>query len=120
MGVEAAEFSRHEGLRQRLETLCGAVPGKFVGGIRQRRAEIAFEGAAYRGVEAVGGNDQVIAAQLIERGLRLEMQGDACGRRARLQNPKQIEPADRGKSDTVDLDAFAAQIERDVLPALHP
>ena len=42
------------------------------------------------------------------------------GANALLQNPEQVEPSDRGKADAVDLDAFAAQIERDVFPALHP
>jgi hypothetical protein len=37
-----------------------------------------------------------------------------------LQNPEQLEPADRGEADAVDLDAFAAQVEGDVPPALHP
>ena len=37
-----------------------------------------------------------------------------------LQHGKQLEPADRGEADPVDLDAFAAQVEGDVVPALHP
>src|SRR5579872_1033114 len=47
------------------------------------------------------------------------MQRDADGGGARLQNSKEFQPADRGKSDAVDLDALPAQIERDVLPAFH-
>src|ERR1700682_6342836 len=31
-----------------------------------------------------------------------------------------MEPADRGEADAVDLDARAAQMERDVPPPLHP
>ena len=43
MRVEGAEVGFDKGLRQRLEALCGAVPGELVGRIGQRGAEIAFE-----------------------------------------------------------------------------
>src|SRR5262249_57798062 len=38
---------------------------------------------------------------------------------AGLQQGEQFEPADGGEADAIDLDALSAQIERDVLPALH-
>ena len=48
------------------------------------------------------------------------MQYDACRAHALLQDCEQFEPADRGEADAVDSDALAAQMQRDVLPALHP
>ena len=52
--------------------------------------------------------------------MRVVSRRDADGAHALLQDGQQFEPADRGEADAVDLDAFAAQVERDVLPALHP
>ncbi len=43
-----------------------------------------------------------------------------AARHALLQDGQELEPADRGEADAVDLDALSPQIERDVLPALHP
>ena len=121
MRVEGAEIGRDKRLRQRLERLCGAVPGELVGRMRDRRAELAFEAAAHQRVQPVGRDDQVVAGELIHRlDHGVEPRRDADGADALLQDGQQREPADRGEADAVDLDALAAQIERDVVPALHP
>ena len=121
MRVESAEIGLDKGLRQRLEPFRRAVPREFVGGVRHRGAEIALERAAHQRVEAIRRDDQIIARQLIHRrDQRVVARRDTDGADALLQNAEQIEPADRGKPDAVDLDALAAQIERDVVPALHP
>ena len=67
MGIEGAEPGFDKGLRQRLEPLCGAVPGEFVGGVGYRRAEFLFEAAAHHRVQAIGGDDQVVTGQLVDR-----------------------------------------------------
>src|SRR3954454_20262331 len=51
--------------------------------------------------------------------LRFIARGEACGAHPLLQQGEQVEPADRGEADAVDLDGFATQIERHVIPALH-
>src|SRR6185312_3536654 len=83
-------------------------------------AELFLEAAAYQRVESVGADDQVVTAELIDRsndGLIARIDANCTG--AALQQREQFQPADRGEADAVDLDAFTAQIERDVLPALH-
>src|ERR1700749_2171281 len=86
-----------------------------------RGAEFGLEAAAYQRVQAIGRNDQVVPGQLARRlDQRVVSRRDANRADARLQDPEQIEPADRGKADAADLDALAAQVERDVVPALHP
>src|SRR3981081_4413317 len=121
MRIERAEFGFHKSLRQWLEPFCGAVPGKFIGRIGYRGAEIALESTAYQRVQAIGRDNQVVAGQLLH-GLdqRVVSRGHADRAHALLQDREQIKPADRGKTDAIDLDAFAAQIEANVLPALHP
>ena len=116
-----AEIGLHESLRQRLEALGGAVPGELVGRIGQRGAEVALEAAAHQRVQSVGCDDQIVSAQLVHRLDRRVVSRRNAGRvHALLQDGQQFEPADRGEADAVDLDAFAAQVQRDVLPALHP
>src|SRR3977135_1779126 len=121
MRIERTEFGFHKSLRQRLEPFCGAVPGKFICRIGYRGAEIALESTAYQRVQAVGRDNQVLAGQLLD-GLdqRVISRGHADRAHALLQDREQIKPADRGKTDAVDLDACAAQIEANVLPAFHP
>ena len=121
MRVERSEIGLHEGLRQRGKTLAGAVPGELVGRMRDRGAEFLLETAAHQRVQPVGGDDQVVAPEFVERlDDGVVSRRDAGGADALLQDRQQFEPADRGEADAVDLDALAAQIERDVLPAFHP
>ena len=118
--VEAAEVGLDEALRQGLETPRRAVPGELVAGVGQRAAEIALEAAAHQRVEAVGGDDEVVAVELIQRlHLGAVTRLDADGVRARLQQVQQCKPADRGEANAVDLDPLATQVQRDVGPALH-
>lgn len=120
MGVEGAAIGLHEGLRQRVEPLRGAVPDELVGGVGQRGAEITFEAAADQRVQPVRGNDQIISVELVDGlNLRIEARRDADVDRVLLQEPQQLEPPDRGEADPVDGDAVAAEVQRDVLPALH-
>lgn len=120
MGVEGTAVGLDEGLRQRLEALRGAVPDELVRGVGQRGAEIALEGAAYQRVQPVGSDDQIVPVELIDRmNRRVEARGDAGIDRALLQESQELEPADRGEADAVDGHAVAAQVQRDVLPALH-
>src|SRR4051812_26125477 len=110
MRVESAQTGLNKALRQRLEPLACAVPREFVGGIRHRRAEIAFKGPSNQRVETVRRDDQVIALQLIQRlDQRVVARRDADGANTLLQNVEQFEPANRGEPDAVDLDALAAQ-----------
>src|SRR4030088_1242491 len=121
MRIERAEFGFHKSLRQCLEPFCGAVPGKFIGLIGYRGAEIALESTAYQRVQAIGRENQVFAGQL-PHGLdqRVISRGHADSAHALLQDREQIKPADRGKTDAVDIDAYAARTEGNVLPAFHP
>src|SRR5438270_5907865 len=68
--IKRAEFGLYEGLRQRFETLGRSVPGELVGGVRQGGAEVALEAAAQERVQSIGGNDQIVALQLLKRGDR--------------------------------------------------
>src|ERR1700691_902705 len=121
MGVKTPEAGFNEGLRQRLEAPGRAIPGELVGRPGYRRAEFLLEAAAYQGVQAIGGNNQVVAGKLIHRvDRRVVSWRDARRANPPLQDREQIKPADRGEADTVDRDIFAAQVEGDVLPALHP
>ena len=120
MGVERAELGLDKALRQRLEAFGGAVPGELVRRPRYRGAELAFETPSQQGVQAIGANDQVVADQFVrglDRGGVVRRDPD-CGD-ALLQGVEQIEPADRGEADAVDLDAFATQVQGNVFPALH-
>src|SRR4030081_2687870 len=54
MRIERTEFGFHKSLRQRLEPFCCAVPGKFIGRIGYRGAEIALARTAYQRVHAIG------------------------------------------------------------------
>jgi hypothetical protein len=121
MGVERSEIGLHESLRQRGKAFAGAIPCELVGRVRNRGAEFLLKAAAHQRVQPVGGNDQVISPEFVERLDRgVIPRRDACCAHALLQDGQQLEPADRGEADAVDLDALAMQIERDVLPALHP
>ena len=89
--------------------------------MRHRCAEFVFKSAAHQRVQAIGCDDQVVTPELIHRlDCRVVARLDADGADAGLQDGQEIEPADRREADAVDLDAFAAQMKRDVLPALHP
>ena len=80
-----------------------------------------LETAAHQRVQAIGRDDQVVPGKLIHRiDRRVVSWRDADRANPLLQDREQLEPADRGEADAVDLDALAAQIEGDVLPALHP
>ena len=54
MGIEGAAPSPDKGLRQRLESLAGAVPGELVRRPRHRGAELLLEALAQQRIQAVG------------------------------------------------------------------
>src|SRR3982074_1367936 len=58
MRIERTEFGFHKSLRQRLERFCGAVPGKFIGRIGYRGAEIALDRTAYQRGQAIRRHNQ--------------------------------------------------------------
>ncbi|MGY4354162.1 hypothetical protein ACVW0J_000655 [Bradyrhizobium sp. i1.7.7] len=120
MGIEGAAVRLHEGLRQRVEAFRGPVPDELVGGVGQRRAEIALIGAPHQRIQPVGRDDQVVAVELVDGvDLRVEARRDAGVERALLEELQELQPADRGEADAVDGDAVAVKVQRDVLPALH-
>ena len=103
VGVEGAELVGDERLRQRVEGLGRAVPGELAPGMLQRETEFALERPPHQRVDAVGGDDQVLLPQLIQRRqLRAEPQIDAGLAGALLQEPQQLQPADRREADPVD------------------
>ena len=121
MGVERSQIGLHKSLRQRGKALAGAIPGEFVGRVRNRGAKFLLKAAAHQRVQPVGGDDQVVSPEFVQRLDRgVVPRVDACRAHALLQDGQEFEPADRGEADAVDLDALPMQIERDVLPALHP
>src|SRR3982074_791769 len=65
MRIERTEFGFQKSLRQRLEPFCGAVPGKFIGRIGYRGAEIALDRTAYQRGQPIGRDNQVVAGQLL-------------------------------------------------------
>ena len=121
MRVERPEIGLHKSLRQRGKALGGAVPGELVGRVRNRGAELGFKTAAHQRVQSVGCDDQIVPLEFVHRlDRRAVSRRNACRAHALLQDGQQFEPADRGEADAVDFDALAAQVQRDVLPALHP
>src|SRR6478752_9377005 len=121
MRVERAEIGLHKGLRQRGKALAGAIPGEFVGRMRNRRAEFFLKAAAHQRIQAIGGYDQIVTTEFVDRlDDGVVSRRDACGAHALLQDSQQLKSSDRGEADAVDFDALAPEIERDVLPALHP
>src|SRR4029077_14286228 len=80
MRVERSETGFHKSLRQRGEALAGAIPGEFVGRMRNRGAERFLKAAAHQRVQAVGGDDQIVTAEFIDRlDNGIVSQPDACG-----------------------------------------
>ena len=86
----------------------------------QRETKFALERAPHQRVDAVGGDDQVLLPQLIQRRqLRAEPQIDAGLAGALLQEPQQLQPADRREADPVDHHPLAQMHDGDVAPPLH-
>ena len=84
-------------------------------------AEGGLKTAAHQRVQPVGGDDQIVSLEFVHRLDRRAVSGrNACRVHALLQDGQEFEPADRGEADAVDFDALPAQVQRDVLPALHP
>ena len=84
-------------------------------------AKLLLKAAADQRIQAVSRDDQVVTPEPVQRfDLRFISRRDAGCAHALLQQCQQFQPADRRKADAVDLDALAMQVERDVLPALHP
>jgi hypothetical protein len=85
------------------------------------QANLFLERAAHKRIQAIGRDDQVIFPKLLQRlDLGLIPRHHAGGADALLEQRQQFKPADRRKPDAIDLDALAAQVERDVVPAFHP
>ena len=99
VGVERAQAVGDKGLCQGFEALGGAVPGELAVELRERGAELAREGAAQQRIDAIGRNDQVALAEVVERGDGVpKCENDACGARPLLQELQQLEPADGGET----------------------
>ncbi|CAB4922794.1 unannotated protein [freshwater metagenome] len=83
-----------------------------------RRAELRCVGIADRGVDAIAGEDEVVARHelLDRRGLGAEQDVDAVRQRAALQHMEQLLAAHRREAVAADGDGLVAQRDVDIVP----
>src|SRR6185437_16400767 len=66
MRVERTVLGLDKSLRQRLETLAGAVPGETIGKMADAGAELLGVRATHQRIDAVGADDQIKVSKFVE------------------------------------------------------